>query len=70
MNMGCTLFRMTPLEAMLGVTAHAARALGCADRGRIVPGHRADLAVWDVETPAELSYRIGTNPLHSRIPSG
>jgi len=70
MNMGCTLFRMTPLEAMLGVTAHAARALGCADRGRIVPGHRADLAVWDVETPAELAYRIGFNPLHKRIFGG
>ena len=70
MNMGCTLFRMTPLEAMLGVTAHAARALGCADRGRIVPGHRADLAVWDVETPAELAYRIGFNPLHNRIFGG
>ncbi len=70
MNMGCTLFRMTPLEAMLGVTAHAARALGCADRGRIVPGHRADLAVWDVKTPAELAYRIGFNPLHKRIFGG
>jgi imidazolonepropionase len=70
MNMGCTLFRMTPLEALLGVTAHAARALGCTDRGRIVPGHRADLAVWDVETPAELAYRIGFNPLHNRIFGG
>lgn len=70
MNMGCTLFRMTPLEALLGVTAHAARALGAGDRGRIIPGHRADLAVWDVETPAELAYRIGFNPLHKRIFGG
>ena len=67
MNMGCTLFRMTPLEALLGTTAHAARALGEPDRGRIVVGGRADLNIWDVSHPAELSYRIGFNPLHSRI---
>jgi imidazolonepropionase len=70
MNMACTLFRMTPLEALLGMTAHAARALGLARRGRIVPGHRADLCVWDVDHPAELSYRIGFNPLHTRIFGG
>mgnify|MGYP003645843761 CR=1 FL=1 len=70
MNMGCTLFRLTPLEALLGVTAHAARALGATDRGRVIAGHRADLAVWDVETPAELAYRIGFNPLHMRIFGG
>lgn len=70
MNMACTLFRMTPLEALLGVTAHAARALGARDRGRIIAGHRADLAAWDVETPAELAYRIGFNPLHKRIFGG
>ena len=67
MNMGCTLFRMTPEEALSGVTRNAAQALGLADRGRIAPGMVADLAIWDVETPGELSYRIGFNPLHSRI---
>lgn len=67
MNMGCTLFRMTPAEALAGVTCHAARALGLDDRGRIAPGLRADLAIWDVETPAELAYRIGFNPLNERL---
>ena len=70
MNMGCTLFRMTPEEALRGVTANAARALGLADRGRIAPGQRADLCVWDVAHPAELSYRIGSNALHSRYFGG
>ena len=67
MNMACTLFRMTPLEALLGVTAHAAAALGTLDHGRIVTDARADLCIWDVTHPAELSYRIGINPLHKRI---
>ncbi|MFA3919203.1 imidazolonepropionase [Ruegeria hyattellae] len=70
MNMGCTLFRMTPEEALAGVTCNAAQALGLPDRGRIAPGLRADLAVWDVESPAELSYRIGFNPLHVLILAG
>lgn len=70
MNMACTLFRLTPLEALAGVTTHAARALGLADCGRLAPGLRADLAIWDVETPAELCYRIGFNPLHARIFGG
>ena len=70
LNMGSTLFRMTPLEALLGMTAHAARALGVEDRGRIVPGMRADLCVWDIAHPAELAYRIGFNPLHARIFAG
>lgn len=63
MNMACTLFRLTPAEALLGVTRHAARALGLDDRGTLRAGQRADLAVWDVAQPAELSYRIGFNPL-------
>jgi len=67
MNMACTLFRMTPLEALLGLTAHAATALGLHDRGRIMAGARADLCVWDAGHPSELAYRIGFNPLHSRI---
>ena len=70
MNMGATLFRMTPAECLAGVTGNAARALGLNDRGRIAPGMLADLAVWDAADPAELSYRIGFNPLHARIFGG
>jgi imidazolonepropionase len=67
MNMACTLFRMTPQEALAGVTRHAARALGLTDTGTIETGKRAELAVWDVAHPAELCYRIGFNPLFRRI---
>lgn len=70
MNMACTLFRMTPEEALAGVTRNAARALGLEDAGQIRPGLRADLAIWDVEHPAELAYRIGFNPLWKRIFGG
>ncbi len=70
MNMACTLFRMTPLEALAGTTCNAARALGLADRGSLAPGQRADLAVWACAHPAELSYRIGFNPLSHRIYGG
>ncbi len=70
MNMACTLFRLTPEEALLGTTAHAARALGLPDRGRIAPGLRADLCIWDADHPAELSYRIGATSLHHRIFGG
>jgi imidazolonepropionase len=70
MNMACTLFRMTPLEALLGMTVHAAKALGDANRGRIAVGARADMNIWNASHPAELSYRIGFNPLHSRIFKG
>jgi imidazolonepropionase len=70
MNMACTLFRMTPEEALAGATRNAAMALGMADTGTIEAGKRADLAVWNVEHPAELAYRIGFNPLHSRIFAG
>jgi imidazolonepropionase len=59
MNMACTLFRLTPQEALAGATVHAARALGLSDRGRIAPGQRADLILWDTDHPADLSYRIG-----------
>ncbi|ODM45224.1 imidazolonepropionase [Ruegeria sp. PBVC088] len=67
LNMGCTLFRLTPEEALRGATVNAARALGLSDVGTITAGQRAELAVWDIAHPAELSYRIGFNPLHSRI---
>ena len=70
MNMACTLFRMTPLEALAGVTVHAAKALGLMETGVIEAGNRADLCLWDVEHPAELAYRIGFNPLHKRIFGG
>lgn len=70
MNMGATLFRMTPAECLAGVTTHAATALGLDDRGVIAPGKLADLAVWDITHPSELAYRIGFNPLHARIIGG
>ncbi|MDJ1463179.1 imidazolonepropionase [Nitratireductor sp. GZWM139] len=67
-NMACTLFRMTPEEALAGATREGARALGLADEiGTIEAGKRAEIAIWDVEHPAELAYRIGFNPLHRRI---
>lgn len=63
LSMACTLFRMTPEEALAGVTRHAAKALGVAERvGTIEIGKRADLVLWQVREPAELSYRIGDNP--------
>jgi imidazolonepropionase len=70
MNMACTLFQLTPEEALAGTTRHAARALGLTDCGIIAPGLRTDLAVWDVTDPAELSYGIGQTPLHSRYFGG
>lgn len=70
MNMACTLFRLTPEEALAGATRVAAQALGLPDRGVIAPGKRADLAIWDVKRPGELSYRMGFNPLHRRIFGG
>ena len=70
MNMASTLFGITPAETLAGTTKHAARALGLSDCGQIAPGLRADLCVWDVTSPAELSYRIGQNPLHMRIFGG
>jgi imidazolonepropionase len=70
MNMGATLFRMTPTECLEAVTCNAAKALGLDDCGRLTPGLRADLAVWDVTDYAELTYRIGFNPLYSRYFGG
>ncbi|MFN4273102.1 MAG: imidazolonepropionase [Aliihoeflea sp.] len=68
MNMACTLFRLTPEEALAGLTREAARALGLqGEIGTIAPGKRAELAIWNVTHPSELSYRIGFNPLHQRI---
>ncbi|WP_404476847.1 imidazolonepropionase [Novosphingobium sp. BL-52-GroH] len=69
-NMGATLFRLTVAECLAGVTRNAALALGLADRGTLEAGKRCDLAIWDIERPAELVYRMGFNPLHARIWSG
>ncbi len=67
MNMASTLFRLTPEEALAGATRHAAAALGLDDCGELAVGKRADIAVWNVAHPAELSYRIGFNPLYRRV---
>ena len=68
MNIACTLFGLTPQEALLGFTREAARALGRqGETGTVSVGKWADLAVWDVEQPAEIAYRIGFNPLWKRI---
>lgn len=62
LNMACTLFRLTPVEALRGMTLHAARALGLHDRGALAAGWRADLAIWALDHPAELCYRFGQRP--------
>jgi imidazolonepropionase len=68
MNMGATLFRLTVDECLAGVTREAARALGMLDQaGTLEAGKTCDLAIWDIERPAELVYKIGANPLHQRI---
>jgi len=68
LNMGATLFRLTVEECLLGVTRHAARALGLQHEvGTLEAGKACDLAIWDVERPAELVYRMGLNPLHARV---
>jgi imidazolonepropionase len=71
MNMAATLFRLTIDECIAGVTREAARALGLLTRlGTLEPGKACDLAIWDIERPAELVYRMGFNPLHARVWSG
>ncbi|CAM3896117.1 MULTISPECIES: imidazolonepropionase [Pseudoalteromonas] len=63
MNMGCTLFRLTPEETLTGVTRNAAKALGLTDRGVLKVGMRADIAHWQISHPAQLSYQLGVNKL-------
>lgn len=71
MNMGATLFRMTVEECLTATTRNAAKALGLlAETGTLEAGKSADFAIWDIERPAELVYRIGFNPLHARIFKG
>jgi imidazolonepropionase len=68
LNMAATLFRLTVDECLVGVTRNAARALGLGGEiGSLEPGKWADLAIWDIERPAELVYRLGFNPLHARV---
>jgi len=70
LNMGCTFFRLTPEEALRGVTVHAARALGLHDRGTLAAGQRADFVAWDLQHPNELAYWFGRNPCRRRIVAG
>jgi imidazolonepropionase len=68
MNMGATLFRITVAECLAGVTREGARALGVlGETGTLEAGKYCDLAIWDIERPAELVYRMGFNPLHQRV---
>jgi imidazolonepropionase len=69
LNMACTLFGLTPEEALRGATVQGARALGLHDRGRLAVGQRADFAVWALDQPAELAYWLGHNP-HPRVVVG
>ncbi|WP_199610668.1 imidazolonepropionase [Flocculibacter collagenilyticus] len=70
MNMACTLFRLTPSEALAGVTRNAAKALGLDDRGTLEVGKRADFALWDIAQPAQLAYQFGCNPLQQLVIAG
>jgi len=71
LNMACTLFCLTPEEALAGMTRHAARALGLeASHGTLEPGKNADLALWDIGAPAELAYALGANPCVGRVRAG
>ncbi len=70
MNMGCVLFQMTPLEALLGVTRHAAKALGAEHEcGTLEVGKQAELACWDIDQPVDLVYALGHNPYSPIIPA-
>lgn len=70
LNMACTLFRMTPAQALIGVTKNAAMALGLDDRGEIVSGKRADFVLWNINHPAELAYQFGVNGVKQIVVAG
>lgn len=71
LNMACTLFRMTPAEALAGVTREAARALGRQDRiGTLETGKQADFVLWNIERPGQLAYPIGLNPCNTVVKDG
>ncbi|MCA1896964.1 imidazolonepropionase [Shewanella putrefaciens] len=71
LNMGCTLFRLTPEEALTGLTLNAAKALGIEDTvGSLVVGKQADFCLWDIATPAQLAYSYGVNPCKDVVKNG
>ena len=71
LNMACTLFRLTPSEAIAGVTCNAAKALGLSKtKGKLKVDFDADIALWNISQPAELCYQFGVNPLSSLIQNG
>lgn len=71
LNMACTLFRLTPSEALAGVTCHAAKALGLSEtKGQLSVGFDADIALWNIKQPAELCYQFGVNPLEGLVQNG
>lgn len=71
LNMACTLFRLTPVEALAGVTVNGAKALGLAEqKGQLAVGFDADIACWDIQQPAELCYQFGVNPLYKLMQGG
>ena len=71
LNMGCTLFRLTPEEALAGITRNGARALGMQDtHGTLEPGKAADFALWEIGSPGELAYTVGANPCLAVVRGG
>lgn len=71
MNLACTLFRLTPQEALAGVTINAAKALGMASSiGSLALGKRADFVLWDIDRPADLAYAMGFNPCRATFFAG
>jgi imidazolonepropionase len=71
LNMACTLFRLTPEEALAGITRNAAMALGLLNSiGTLEEGKDADFVIWDISEPAELAYHIGANPLKQVVRKG
>ncbi|AOW76936.1 imidazolonepropionase [Colwellia sp. PAMC 20917] len=70
LNMACTFFRLTPAEALAGVTCYGAKALGLANKGQLALGFDADIALWNIEQPAELCYQFGVNPLSELFVAG
>jgi imidazolonepropionase len=71
LNLACTLFRLTPAEAIAGVTRNAARALGMQDtHGTLEVGKAADFALWNIDAPSELAYAMGANPNSGTVKDG
>ena len=71
LNMACTLFKLTPSEALAGITCYGAKALGLTEsKGQLAVGYDADIALWKIEQPAELCYQFGVNPLAALYQAG